>query len=198
VEAARVVPPGGGEVVGDSPQRRVEILCVQPGLHATWSRIAPGREGADLHVHRDHSDFFYVLEGELTLRLGVEDEQVALPAGTLARVPPMVAHGFRNASAVEVRYLNFHAPGTRFADYMRGILRRFDQYPPPAEGVRPPSEAAFARGDGVLAEGAPLRVVCGPHEPDARCVYMLDSGTWVDAPAEPLSGRCLSLSWGAR
>jgi hypothetical protein len=50
----------------------------------------------------------------------------------------------------------------------------------------------------VLADGAPLRVVCGPHEPGARSVYVLDgarAGTWLDEPREPLSGRCLSLTW---
>ena len=67
-------------------------------LHATLSRFGPGRDGADLHVHTEHSDLFYVLEGELTVRLGVEDEQVTVPAGALARVPPNVVHGFRNAS----------------------------------------------------------------------------------------------------
>ena len=91
----RVVAPGGGEVVGDSPQRRVEILCDQRAVHATVSRFAAGRAGADLHIHRHHSDLFYVLEGELTLRLVPED--VAVGAGTLVCVPPLVVHGFKNA-----------------------------------------------------------------------------------------------------
>jgi quercetin dioxygenase-like cupin family protein len=83
---------------GSPGARRVEILSDDDSLHATWSRFAPCREGADLHVHRRHSDVFYVLEGELTVRLGVEDEAVPVPAGTLARVPPMVVHGFQNGS----------------------------------------------------------------------------------------------------
>src|ERR671922_1197955 len=116
-----IVPPAGGEVVGDSPDRRVEILSDDDALHATWSRFGPGREGADLHVHRHHTDLFYVLDGELTIRLGPGGDPVAVPAGTLARVPPLVIHGFRNASDAELRYLNFHTPGTGFADYMRGL-----------------------------------------------------------------------------
>jgi mannose-6-phosphate isomerase-like protein (cupin superfamily) len=106
-----VIPPGGGEVLGDSPDRRVEILSDHAALHATWSRFGPRRDGADLHVHRRHTDLFYVLEGELTVRLGPEGESVVAPAGTLARVPPLVVHGFRNGSDAELRYLNFHAPG---------------------------------------------------------------------------------------
>jgi mannose-6-phosphate isomerase-like protein (cupin superfamily) len=140
-----VIPPGGGEVIGDSAERRVEILSDGDAVHATWSRFGPGRDGADPHVHRRHTDIFYVLEGELTVRLGLEDELVVVPKGALARVPPMVVHGFRNGSDAEMRYLNFHAPGVGFADYMRGLRdgRRvtYDQEPPPAEGVRPSSEA---------------------------------------------------------
>src|SRR6185436_11828342 len=116
-----LIRPGGGEVIGDSPERRVEILSDHPSLHATWSRFAAGRDGADLHIHRDHTDLFYVLEGELTVRLGLDGDEVIVPAGMIARVPPLVVHGFRNGSDAEMRYLNLHAPGVGFADYMRGL-----------------------------------------------------------------------------
>ena len=79
---SELIEPGGGEVVGDSPERRVEILSDHDTVHATWTRYGPYREGADLHVHRRHSDLFYVLEGELTVRLGVEDRAVRAPAGS--------------------------------------------------------------------------------------------------------------------
>ena len=58
---------------------------------------------------------------------------------------------FATASDAEVRYLNFHAPGQGFADYMRG-LSDFDQADPPDDGGRPASEAAIAAGEGVLCE----------------------------------------------
>jgi quercetin dioxygenase-like cupin family protein len=68
-----------------------------------------------------------------------------VPAGTLARVPPLVVHGFRNGADAEVRYLNFHAPGHRFAEYLRamrdGRSFTYDQHPPPEDGGRPASEA---------------------------------------------------------
>lgn len=154
-----VIAPGGGEVLGDAPDRRVAILCEHDALHATWARFGPRREGADLHVHRRHSDFFYVLEGELTVLLGREGEAVVVPAGTLARVPPLVVHGFRNGTDAQLRYLNFHAPGVGFADYMRGLRdgspRSFDQEPPPSEGIRPASEAAVGAEE-VLVGGVTL------------------------------------------
>jgi mannose-6-phosphate isomerase-like protein (cupin superfamily) len=156
-----LVPPGGGEIIGDSPDRRVEIVSDHESLHATWSRFGPHREGADLHVHRHHSDLFYVLEGELTVRLGIEDEGVVVPAGTLARVPPLVVHGFRNESDAELRYLNFHAPGQAFADYLRalrdGRAFSYDQHPPPPDGGRPPTDAVVG-SDGFVTDQAGLRV----------------------------------------
>lgn len=154
-----VIAAGGGEIVGDAPDRRVEILSDGDDLHVTWSRFGPGREGADLHVHRRHTDLFYVLDGELTLRLGLEGEEVRVPAGTLARVPPLVVHGFRNGSDADVRYLNLHAPGRGFADFLRalrdGRAPSYDQEEPPPDGGR--STAAVAVGArGPAGPGAEL------------------------------------------
>ena len=150
-----VIPSGGGEVIGDSADRRVEILSDDDSLHATWSRFARRREGADLHIHQHHTDMFYVLDGELTVMLGTEGETAVVPAGTLARVPPLVVHGFRNGSDAEVRYLNFHAPGQRFADFLRALRDgrsfTYDQHPPPSDGGRPIAEAVV--GDGERRDG---------------------------------------------
>ena len=154
-----VTEAGAGEIVGDSPDRRVEILCDDGALAATWTRYAPGREGADLHIHRRHTDFFYVLAGELTVKLGPGGDEVAVPAGKLVRVPPFVPHGFRNCGDAELRYLNFHAPGRRFADYLRAMRDRrefpFDQEPPPGDGERPISEAAVG-GEEYASDGVRL------------------------------------------
>jgi mannose-6-phosphate isomerase-like protein (cupin superfamily) len=198
VGASIVIGPGGGEVVGDSPDRRVEILCDADALHATWSRFGPGREGADLHVHRRHSDLFYVLEGELTVRLGLEDRAVAAPAGTLVRIPPLVVHGFRNASGAEVRYLNFHAPGQGFADYLRamrdGWTLVYDQEPPPSDGGRPTREVAVG-APGEVTDVEAIGVAELSAQPgdrvDSQWLYLLEGelvlrdvraapGSWVE------------------
>jgi len=211
-----VIAPRDGEIVGDAPDRRVEILCEHDGLHATWSRFGPGREGADLHVHRRHTDLFYVLTGELTIRLGIEDEPVALPAGTLARVPPMVVHGFRNASRAEVTYLNFHSPGRGFASFMRSLRDgdpiTYDQEPPPPGGTRPATEAVFTRaadrpGTAVeqLAEVAEIAVAECRGEPgehrdapqeDVRCArsyYVLEGELEIGAQGH--TRRATAGSW---
>jgi quercetin dioxygenase-like cupin family protein len=151
------VAAGAGEIIGDSPERRVEILSDHESLNATSSRFGPHRDGADLHVHRLHTDFFYVLEGELTVRLGPGDTPVTVRPGTLARVPPLVVHGFRNASDADMRFLNFHAPGQQFVEYLRAVRDRrrfgYDQYDPPEDGGRSPDEAAI--GEELFAADRP-------------------------------------------
>jgi quercetin dioxygenase-like cupin family protein len=201
-----VIAPGGGEVAGDAPGRRVEILAEDDALHATLTRFGPHRDGADLHVHRRHTDLFYVLAGELTVRLGPGGEPVAAPAGTLVRVPPLVVHGFRNAGDEELRYLNFHAPGMGFASYLRalgeGRTLVYDQEPPPADGGRPVSEAQFSSGSGPLADVPDIAVAEGRGAPAestaAEWLYVLDgelalttggrerhlpAGSWAYVPA---------------
>jgi mannose-6-phosphate isomerase-like protein (cupin superfamily) len=195
----KVILPGGGEVIGDSPERRVEILSDDDSAHVTWSRFGPGRAGADLHIHRRHTDIFYVLDGELTVRLGLQDERVTVPAGRFAVVPPLVVHGFLNGSDEEVRYLNFHAPGAGFADYMRalrdGRKLTYDQEEPPADGGRPIGEAKLL--DAVDVDAITIASASGPEDVDdanLRSYYVLEdefdidghalpAGTWVQVAA---------------
>jgi mannose-6-phosphate isomerase-like protein (cupin superfamily) len=210
-----VIPGGRGEIVGDSPERRVEILSDDETLHSTWSRFGPHREGADLHIHRQHTDLFYVLDGELTVMLGTEGGTATVPAGTLARVPPLVVHGFRNASSEQVRYLNFHAPGRGFADFLRalrdGRTLAYDQYPPPADGGRPTTDAVVGGGkpggDGVtlLADVEEIAIAAtrtdadGPsppahvHRRHVESFYVLEGELTVTAAGREL--RALAGSW---
>jgi quercetin dioxygenase-like cupin family protein len=200
-----LLPPGGGEVVGDSPERRVEILSDRDELHATWSRFGPGRDGADPHIHRRHTDLFYVLAGELTIGLGPDREETVVPAGSLVIAPPLVIHAFRNGSATnEVRYLNFHAPGGGFADYLRGRQPGFDSEDPPADGGRPVEDATITRGELVVdLDEIRIAEVRGElaGDDDRRCTeffYVLegpltfslgadelraDTGAWIQIPA---------------
>jgi quercetin dioxygenase-like cupin family protein len=142
-----------GEVIADTPDRRVEVLCEVEAMHATRTRLGPRRAGTDPHVHERHNDVFYVLEGELTVRLGTDGGEITAPAGTLVTVPPLVVHAYRNGSDADVVFLNVHAPGSGFAAYLRalrdGTPHEFDQHPPPADGGRPASDAIVVPSPGV-------------------------------------------------
>jgi quercetin dioxygenase-like cupin family protein len=172
VDGLTFVPSGAGEVIGDSPERRVEVLCEVDAVHATWSRFGPRRDGADLHVHRRHNDLFYVLAGELTVRLGPGGDGVPAPAGTLVVVPPLVVHGYRNASDAEVRFLNVHAPGEGFAAYLRALrdggAHTFDQHAPPPDGGESPTAVTAASMGEPLTDRAGVRVTALGDVPEIR------------------------------
>ena len=182
--------PGEGEVVGDVPERRVEILCDRDELCVTWTRFGPRRDGASPHIHRTHSDLFFVLAGELGLFAGPEAEEHVLTAGTLAFAPPFFVHGFRNAGDAELRYLNFHAPSAGFADFLRGRNPDFDQLEPPADGGLPLTEAIVAPpgSSGVLVDRDEIRIEVLAERrasPSGRltCLYALDDGRFLEIQA---------------
>jgi mannose-6-phosphate isomerase-like protein (cupin superfamily) len=181
---------GEGEVIGDAEDRRVEILCDRDELCVTWTRFGPGRDGADPHVHRHHTDLFYVFDGVLTVGLGTDRQETAAPAGSLVIAPPLVVHAFRNASPTEeLRYLHFHAPSGGFADYLRGRQTGFDSEDPPADGGRSVEEALI-----VTAEDGPLLVdreeirievrdAPGPASNRLTCLYALEDGGLLEIRA---------------
>ena len=191
----KVIPAGRGELVGDAPERRVEILSDHDSLHATWSRYGPRRDGANLHVHRHHTDLFYVLDGELTIRMGVEDQGVPVPAGQLVRVPPLVVHGFRNASDADVSYLNLHAPGAGFAAFMRAMRDGrglgYDQHPPPSDGGRPTSEVVV--GAEEVNDDSPGGRAMTLADVDAILVTEVECDPADPVPPPHPDGRLVSL-----
>jgi quercetin dioxygenase-like cupin family protein len=153
---------GDGEKVTDEERREIVLLAAEPELAVTWSRYAAGERGPDPHVHRGHTDAFYVLEGELTFAVGPEGQLVRVGAGGFAAVPPNVVHTFRNDGPAEARFLNFHAADGGFAAYLRargdGADAAWDSFDPPADGGRPASDVVVFRA-GVLEVVLPdLRV----------------------------------------
>ena len=106
----------GGEHVPRGP-RHHRILCELPELEVLELRFGPDFAGVPPHTHGDHTDTFYVLEGEAEFTVG--DEVVRAGPGSYVAAPLGVTHGFRNAGGGELRLLNIHAPGNGFADRVR-------------------------------------------------------------------------------
>ncbi len=107
-----MIGPGGGEWV-----RRHRVLAELPELEVLDLTFAPDFEGVAPHTHPDHVDSFYVLEGELEVTVAGETQH-AHP-GDLVHAAPGVVHSFKNSSPERVRFLNVHAPGMRFDEYIR-------------------------------------------------------------------------------
>jgi quercetin dioxygenase-like cupin family protein len=126
-----------GENVSDTGTKRVELLLASDELTVTWSWYAPGEPGPDPHVHREHTDAFGVLTGELHFRVGPSLEPLVVRAGEFLAVPPEVAHAFVNGPDAEATFLNFHAPDGGFAGFMRGSGEPWDSHDPPPGGGLP-------------------------------------------------------------
>jgi quercetin dioxygenase-like cupin family protein len=163
VHAPVLLTPGEGEVVTDRPERTLRILVELDDLILTWFRYEPGEKGPDPHIHKHHTDAFYVLEGEIEVSLGPELTAVEAVPGTIAAAPPNVVHTFRNASDATAIFLNLHVPSLGFGDYMRGRNPSFDQHEPPDDGGRPFTDAvACGADDAELVEHdtSALRILC--------------------------------------
>jgi quercetin dioxygenase-like cupin family protein len=150
-DAPTLLKPGEGEST-----ERYTILADRPELVLTEFRYPPNQDGPQRHIHRHHADAFYCLEGEL--RITLDEEDLILGPGAFALIPPEVIHAFGNPADEPGRYLNFHAPGCGFADYLRGANPDFDQiYDVPPGSGRPTEEAVVTeRGEGE-------HVGLGPH-----------------------------------
>jgi quercetin dioxygenase-like cupin family protein len=149
-----LLKPGEGEGT-----ERYTILADTEQLVLTEFRYPPGRDGPQRHIHRHHADAFYCLEGKL--RITLDEEDLILGPGGFALIPPEVIHAFGNPADEPGRYLNFHAPGCGFADYLRGNNPGFDQdYDVPPGSGRPTDEATVLQpGEGELLDLGPSRSI---------------------------------------
>lgn len=147
-----------GETITARATREVVLLADDAAMSITWTRYGAGERGPDLHVHHEHIDAFYVLEGELTFAVGPAGDPLPAGPGDFVAVPPDVAHGFANESAADACWLNFHAPDEGFAQYLRdardGRDADFDSFDPPPDGGLPADGVVVSRA----GEGQPLTV----------------------------------------
>ncbi len=152
---------GVAEAASDGPAKTVRILVDLDAVAVTESRYAVGTKGPDPHVHRRHTDAFFVLAGALVFEVGRERQQVRAEAGTFAAVPANVVHTFWNDGPGEAWFLNVHAPGAKFGEYLRAARDGrpdpgFDSEDPPPDGGPPASEVV------IRTPGAGETVALGP------------------------------------
>ncbi|MFI6793307.1 cupin domain-containing protein [Nonomuraea sp. NPDC050383] len=80
--------------------------------------LAGGMVGARPHVHHGHDEYFYVLQGDLTLHHG--DGEVTVGPGHLLAAVRGTPHGFRNAGTEPVRALCLYTPAG-YEGYFREV-----------------------------------------------------------------------------
>jgi mannose-6-phosphate isomerase-like protein (cupin superfamily) len=139
------VPITDGEVILRRAKREISILVAHEEVTITHARYSAGEQVAGPHVHHEHTDAFYVLEGELTFEIGREGKTITVSSGGFVAVPPGVAHSLRNDSGRPARWLTIHGPDGGFAAFMRGLRDgvevEWDISAVPADGGLPASQA---------------------------------------------------------
>lgn len=111
--------------------------------------MPPGVSGASPHIHKQLTEIFYVVQGEVELVL--DQEQITAVPGTMMRVPENTPHGFSNPGSEPAKLLILFCPADSREGYFEGLaeltkegrhpsqeelldlMRRFDQYPVPEE-----------------------------------------------------------------
>lgn len=107
------------------------IKAAGDGVMVT-EQLAPRGVGSPLHVHHHEDEWFYVLEGELTI--WVDGETHVAPAGSFVLGPRDVPHTFVVSSDV-ARFLLVTEPGD-FAGFVRALA---DPAPGPELPPGPPA-----------------------------------------------------------
>ncbi|MBD0330456.1 MAG: cupin domain-containing protein [Thermoleophilia bacterium] len=108
--------PGEGERL--TQRNRVATVKAElPELGVLEFELDGHFTGPDLHTHDDHTDSFYVLEGEIEFT--VEGTTFTGGPGMFVAAPIGVEHRFGKPGPTRARLLNVHAPGAGFVDRLR-------------------------------------------------------------------------------
>ena len=130
-KSSAYVPPDGGDsvwLVGD----RITVKLQGEDTGGAYSLVeetTPPGNGPPPHIHHNHDEAFYVLEGEVEFTAG--DQTIPASAGAAIYIPRGTLHTFRNVGTSPSRVLFLLSPG--------GFEKFFLEAGEPAtEGSSPP------------------------------------------------------------
>jgi mannose-6-phosphate isomerase-like protein (cupin superfamily) len=157
MEQAKVVvlPPGQGAALL-SPSGMDQTLkagAADTGnVYSLWESISLPGEGPGPHIHHNHEEAFYVLDGALVMSMG--DQSITAAAGAFLLIPRGSVHAFTNATSTPARLLTIMSPPM---DAYRAALTRLLHAIPAGPGrhiqsLDPGELAAIAAEHGVNDE----------------------------------------------
>ena len=91
-----------------APVKLISLGADTAGLMDVLEAEFPGGMTFAAHIHRNSDEAFYVLEGELMMRIG--DRRVKATPGAFGLAPRGVAHGFDNEGSLSARILVWQMP----------------------------------------------------------------------------------------
>jgi quercetin dioxygenase-like cupin family protein len=125
------------------------------GKVAVIEHTSPYNSGSPLHVHHHEDEWFYVLEGELTI--WVEGQVIRAPAGSFVFGPKDTPHTFTVSSPEGARFLLVTEPAG-FESFMRSgaePARTLTLPPSSSEPPDPERLGALAAEYGIEILGPP-------------------------------------------
>lgn len=158
--AGFIVPPGDGDEVPASPDSRRKARSGNTGgrFLVDEAFLAPGMK-IPPHFHANLTEVFYVLEGEILLRVG--DQTRTVTAGTFAFSPVRNVHCFSNLSDKPARVLIVAMVHDPNGQTLGALERYFEEMARLMPGAGAPhADAAnweqLAREAGIETVGPPL------------------------------------------
>lgn len=104
-----VVPPGGGKLLDMAPGRFSALkLLGGETADSISEETAPAGTETTFHLHHDSDEVAYVLEGEVTMKIG--DEVTVGKTGSCAFFPRNIPHAWKNTGAETARILFLYTP----------------------------------------------------------------------------------------
>jgi quercetin dioxygenase-like cupin family protein len=123
----------GDPLLGGSIHIRVRSEDTDGAFGLIEQVVPAGFPGPALHVHPDFDETFYVIEGQIALRVG--DEAYEAGPGTVAVVPRGTPHTFANPLDRAARMLVLVTPGgfERYFEALMAAVRDAEGFPPADE-----------------------------------------------------------------
>ena len=94
------------------------------GKYALTDSIVPPGGGPPPHIHHREDEAFWVLEGELEIRVG--EETFTAGAGSFIHLPRGVTHSYQNVGTGLARFLTFLAPAGLERFFIEFVRRNED------------------------------------------------------------------------
>jgi quercetin dioxygenase-like cupin family protein len=110
------------------------------GAVAVIEHLAPRGTGSPLHVHSREDEWFYVIDGELTI--WIDGETIVAPAGSFVFGPKGISHTFI-VSSEKARFLLVTEPAG-FEQFMRAAGEPAPRLEIPPPATEPPDVAALS------------------------------------------------------
>jgi quercetin dioxygenase-like cupin family protein len=109
-----VIPAGGGKHLDmNAPGRFAALKLVGRETHESimmFEETVPAGTASLFHLHRDSDEVAWVIEGEITFRIG--DEVTLGGPGSCAFFPRNVPHAWKNTGSATGRVLFLYTPAT--------------------------------------------------------------------------------------